>query len=168
MTVEQLKTGSSAQILSDYLLRTHRRRTPERYMVLASAAEMPGHFTVEELSERLDSDGNRVATATIYSSLQILVDCGLLRRLRFDDGATRFEMMPSDHHHLICTRCGKIKDVRDNELGSMLRARRYSTFTPSYYTITVYGICSTCARKARRGTADKKTTSKNAISKTKK
>lgn len=168
MTVEQLKTGVTAQILSDYLRRTRRRRTPERYMVLASAEGIQGHFTADELSTKLSEDGNHVATATVYSSLQILVDCGLLRKLRLGDGAMRYEMMPSNHHHLICTRCGKIKDVRDSELDSMLHAKRYSTFTPAYFTLSVYGICSSCARKARRTMNQKKTTSKNDISKTKK
>ena len=169
MTVEQLKTGATAQVLTDYLLRTRRRRTPERYMVLASAEAMPGHFTVDELSQKLMAEGNHVATATIYSSLQILVDCGLMRRVRIADGAARYEMMPAEHQHLICTVCGKIKDVRDNELDKMLRARRYATFTPSYFSVTVYGICSSCARKARRGASkNNKTTSKNAISKIKK
>lgn len=151
MTADEIKDRASAQVLSEYLRRTHRRCTTERYMVLASAEAMSGHFTVEDLSAHLQANGRRVATATVYSSLQILVDCGLLRRLRLDDGAMRYEAAsPTNHHHLLCIRCGKIKDVREPAIEEMLKSRRYSAFTPAYFALTVYGVCSACARKARK------------------
>lgn len=157
MTADDIKDSASAQVLSEYLRRTHRRCTTERYMVLASAESMSGHFTVEELSAHLIANGRRVATATVYSTLQILVDCGLLRRLRLDDGAMRYEAAtPTNHHHLLCVRCGKIKDVREPAIEEMLKSRRYSAFSPAYFSLTVYGICSTCARKAKQELKNRK------------
>lgn len=160
MISDHIKDTPSAQILSEYLRRMHRRCTPERYMVLASAESLAGHFTVEELCERLSADNRRVATATVYSSLQLLAECGLVRRLRLDDGVMRYEVEPGNHHHLICTRCGKIKDVRDSSLDDYLRGRRYSAFTPSQFSLSVYGICSACMRKARKSDKSKQQQSK--------
>ncbi|MCM1067398.1 MAG: transcriptional repressor [Muribaculaceae bacterium] len=150
MAADDIRESASAQILSEFLRRTRRRCTPERYMVLASAESMAGHFTVEDLSAHLAANGRRVATATVYSSLQLLVDCGLLRRLRLDDGAMRYEATPSNHYHLLCLRCGKIKDIRDPQLEELLKGRRFSAFTPAYFALSVYGVCSACARKARK------------------
>ena len=155
MAADDIKESASAQILADFLRRTRRRCTPERFMVLASAESMPGHFTVEELSAHLNANGRRVATATVYSSLQLLVDCGLLRRLRLDDSAMRYEATPSNHYHLLCLRCGKIKDIRDPQLEELLKGRRFSAFSPAYFALSVYGICSTCARKARKREREK-------------
>lgn len=154
MTADEIKDTPSAQVLSEYLRRTRRRCTTERYMVLASAEDMRGHFTVEELRSQLLASGRHVATATVYSTLQILVDCGLLRRLRLVDGAMRYEAAsPASHHHLLCLRCGKIKDVREPAIEEMLKNRRYPSFTPAYFALTVYGVCSACARKARKGSS---------------
>lgn len=167
MTSDEIKETAGGRILTDFLRRTGRRCTPERYMVLATAEGMQGHFTVEELGAALDADGRRVAIATVYSTLQLLVECALVRRLRLDDGsAVRYELTEANHHHLLCTRCGKIKDVRDPALEELLKTRRYSAFTPAYFALSVYGICSACARKARKNKQQKKI--KNEIPKSKK
>lgn len=137
-------------------------------MVLASAEDMKGHFSVDELCARLNEDSRHVARGTVYSTMELLVECGLVRRLSVA-GTTRYEFAAVSHHHLVCTRCGKIKDVRDTVLDDALRARRYSAFTPSAFTLVVYGICSACARKARRADSKKlNQPSENVISKIKK
>lgn len=165
MTADHIKDSPSAQALSEYLQRTHRRSTTERYMVLASVENMSGHFTVEELCTRLAADGRRVATATVYSTLQLLAECGLVRRLRFDDGAMRYELAPANHHHLVCLRCGKIKDVRDADLEALLQEKRYGSFTPAHFALSVYGVCSACARRKRQSSKKKHQPTKNDISK---
>lgn len=169
MNAQSLPPSTSSQILADYLRRTGRRCTPERFMILACATSMSGHFSAEALCSRLVSEGRRVATATVYSTLQLLVECKLLRRLHIEDSAALYEVTPSSHLHLVCSRCGKIKDVRDPVLEELLRNRRYTAFTPSTYSLSIYGVCSACARKGRKAASTtKKTISKNDISTVKK
>ena len=108
MTADDIKDSASAQVLSEYLRRTHRRCTTERYMVLASAESMSGHFTVEELCAHLIANGRRVATATVYSTLQILVDCGLLRRLHLNDGAAKSKTCANPQSR----KCSRVDDTR--------------------------------------------------------
>lgn len=147
---DEIKTSASGQLLSQYLRRSRRRCTPERYMVLSAAEAIPGHFTIESLTKMLSDSGRHVALATVYNTVQLLVDCGLLRRLRLsNDTAARYEVTTANHHHLLCTRCGKIKDVSDPALEELLKTRRFSAFTPESFALSVYGICSACARKAR-------------------
>lgn len=169
MTFENIRNTPSAKMLAEYLRSNGKRCTPERYMVLASAEGMTGHFTVDELCARLEADNRRVAVATVYSTLQILAECGLVRRLRIDDDAMRYEVTPGNHHHLVCMRCGKIKDMRDPLLDEQLRSRRFSAFVPVQFSLSVYGICSACARKARMlEKKNKKQPSKNVISQSEK
>ncbi len=166
-TIASLPT--SPQILEEYLRSHGKRCTPERFMILDSAQGMTGHFTAESLCERLLSEGKRVAVATVYSTLQLLVDCGLVRRLRINDGqATLYETAQGNHLHLICNRCGKIKDVRDTVLAELLSNRRFTAFTPTGYCLSVYGVCSACARKGRKGSSQAKKQCKNTLSDIKK
>ena len=167
MTAVTIPPTASAKTFAEFLQRTRRRCTPERFMILGVVESLQGHFTVKEVCRRLADRGEHVATATVYSTVQNLVDCGLVKRLHIDEGAVRYEVSPTSHHHLVCTRCGKIKDVHDTTLEDVLRARRYSAFTPAYFSLSVYGVCSACARKARQAESKKQKQSKPVISKLK-
>lgn len=168
MTAITIPPTASAKTFAEFLQRTGRRCTPERFMILEAIESLTGHFMVKEVCRILADQSRHVALATVYSTVQSLVDCGLVRRLHIDDGAVRYEVSPTSHHHLVCTRCGKIKDVHDTTLEDVLRARRYSAFTPAYFSLSVYGVCSSCARKARQTDSKKQKQSKPVISKAKK
>lgn len=142
--------NDSERIFTDYLLRTSRRRTPERFMVLKCACQCQGHFTAEELCMNLSETGSRVATATVYSTLQLLSECGLVLMHRFGDGPARYEFSPGPHLHLVCNSCGKIKEVHDADLEILLLQRKYRAFSPASFSLSVFGLCSACARKNRK------------------
>lgn len=166
MTGEKTKTPTSEQTFAEYLRSTRRRCTPERLMILECAESCGRHFTAEDLSRRLEESGRHVATGTVYSTLELLVECGLIVRHRFSDQGNLYELTPStNHHHLVCTRCGRIKDARDSELIELLKAKRYSAFTPVSFALTVYGVCSACVRRekseARKRKNEKKTITQN-------
>ncbi|MDO4320683.1 MAG: Fur family transcriptional regulator [Bacteroidales bacterium] len=139
---------------AEYLRSHNKRRTAERYAILERAMRMQGHFSVEELCGVLRDDEYRVATTTVYSTLELIVDCGMLVRHRFNDKATLYEkaggVRGACHHHLICTECGKIKEARDPELTAMIESRRFQGFDTAYFSLNIYGVCSACRRKARR------------------
>ena len=168
MTAVSIPPTASAAAFAEYMRQTGRRCTPERFLVLAAAESLQGHFTVRAVTDVLRHNSTRVSAATVYSTMQMLVDCGMLRKLFIDDAVTMFEMASSCHNHLVCTKCGKIKNLRDPELDELLRARRFSAFTPAYATISVYGICSTCARRNRKVSSEQKKQSKSVISKSRK
>ena len=139
MADDSNRDGVAAEMLAEYLRRSGRRCTQERFIILACVGAMAGHFTADDVSARLSADNIPVATGTIYSTLQLLVECGLVSRQRIDDGAVRYEFASGGEHlHLHCTRCGKIKDVRDPELRGNarltpvcgLRPRRFLAHRP--------------------------------------
>ncbi len=146
--------ASYSLILAEYLERTGRRRTPERFAILDCALSLPGHFNSEQILNALEKDGKHVALATVYNTLELLVDCGVVIRHRFNDNCTTFEVAQTgtSHHHLICTRCGRVKESRDQSLLNYMELKRYPSFTPQYFSLTVYGVCSSCMRKMKAKT----------------
>ena len=144
---------NTREVFDDYLRSHHKRRTRERSAILERIIRTSGHFSAEDMCSWLMSDGFPVSTSTVYATLDILIDAGILFRHRFSDRGCLYErrsMSSTVHHHLICTSCNKIKEVRDSVLTELIDNRRYTGFTPTHYTLTIYGICGACIRKSRR------------------
>lgn len=144
-------TDAVRERFDEYLRQNKKRRTSERFAILDMVLKMAGHFTADELGEVMRKDGFPVSSATIYATLELLVDFGLLVRQRFDNQACLYEKSSvsasTTHHHLICTSCGKVKEVRDTAFARQIEERRFAGFTQSYYTLYIYGICGACSRK---------------------
>lgn len=137
-----------------YLRRNRKRRTAERFAILEMALRSQGHFTADALGEQLRQNGFPVSSATVYSSLELLVDFGLLVRQRFANQACLYEKASSSaataHLHVICTSCGKIKEVRDPVFSKQIEDKRFPGFNQSYYTLNIYGVCASCVRKRKK------------------
>lgn len=136
---------------SDFLEAKRLRKTPEREAVLECITAINKHFTVEELNELMEKQNYRLSRATLYNTIDLLLECNILRKNLFDGMKPQYEMFSDiPHSHLVCTSCGKVKELRDNNVSAFMNARKYTAFTRSYYTITVYGTCSTCMRRRKR------------------
>ena len=135
---------------NEYLDTHGLRRTAERYAILQRIMDFNGHFTVEELQQMLDSDGFRVSRSTVYNTVELLIDAKMLRRHVFEGMQAQYESITLPHTHLICTNCGKVKEVRDPNFAAFMNARRFNAFNADHYSLDVYGTCSTCARKLKR------------------
>lgn len=149
MNGEKQTSNKSVEIFSRYLVSTGRRQTQERFIILDCAATLCGHFTADDILTRLKNSNIPVAVGTVYSTLQLLCECGLLCRSRFDDGKMRFENASASHLHLHCSKCGAIEDVHDSELETLLSHRSYQSFEVSSYSLTFTGLCKACRRKRR-------------------
>lgn len=142
----------SRQRFDDYLRQHRKRRTTERFAILDSVMSTQSHFTIDEFCRKLEGEGMHVAVATVYSTLRLLVDCGLVMRHRFGSESSTYEKVPgaASHHHLICTSCGKVREVRDPEVTRVLRSHTSPGFSIAYFLVNVYGLCARCARRARK------------------
>lgn len=92
MSEISIPSTASAAAFAEYMKQTGRRCTPERFLVLAAAESMQGLFTARAVADVLQRNSTHVASATVYSTMQMLVDCGMLRKLFIDDAVTMFEM----------------------------------------------------------------------------
>lgn len=134
------------------------RRTTERYAILSHIMNINGHFTIEELQQLIDADGFRVSRSTLYNTVELLIEAKMLRRHVFEGMQAQYERITLPHTHLICTTCGRVKEVRDPNFAAFMNARRFNAFNTDHYSLYVYGTCSSCARKSKRTKAadDKK------------
>ena len=145
---------------SEYLDAHEMRKTTERYAILRRVMDINGHFTIEDLQKMVDSDGYRVSRSTVYNTVELLMDAKILRRHVFEGMQAQYERITLPHTHLICTTCGKVKEVRDTNFAAFMNARRFNAFNTDHYSLYVYGTCSTCARKSKRALAAKDETKK--------
>jgi Fur family ferric uptake transcriptional regulator len=150
---KRLSTGeikTAENIFQEYLRDRGLKYTPERQMVLHKVLESDQHFEAEELSMRLREDDQRVAKATIYRTLPLLVNCGILSRVQFGEKLTRYENAFSQgaHDHMICLRCRRIIEF-DNEdvirLRTVLAARH--KFHAQSHRFQITGLCQECMKE---------------------
>ena len=137
------------RILDNYLEVNNHRKTPERYTILKVIYKTEGHFTLDELSERLVNDYNfRVSRATLYNTLNLFLQLRLVVRHRFQN-STVYEACYDNmsHSHQICTECGKVTELKTPQITEAINDTRLKRFRKEGYTLYIYGVCSTCQAK---------------------
>jgi Fur family ferric uptake transcriptional regulator len=137
------------QKLTEYLTARKCRKTPERYAILDIIYSSSQHFNMDTLSEAMNKQHFHVSRATLYNTMQLLLECNLVLRHQFGKNLSFYERAYNNefHHHLICTSCNKVREYRNAELKAMIQNKKIKQFTPSYYNLYIYGLCNTCARK---------------------
>jgi len=137
---------TSTRGLADRLRRVGQRVTPQRLVILG--ALRPGeHLAADEIFARVESLLPGVNRSTVYRTLELFRDLGLVSMTDLGGGARQFELIDDLHHHLICHRCGEILEL-DDDLVDPLRdgiRARYG-FAPAIDHLAVFGFCSVCAR----------------------
>jgi len=125
------------------------RKTPERFAILKKVWQMEAHFGIDAIHAALEADGYHVSRATAYNTVDLLVQCGVLRRHTFGSAEAQYEAAREGHIHLICTRCGAITEASEPPgFGHLLDQTLFNGFRPAYALAYIYGICSRCAGEA--------------------
>lgn len=112
--------------------------------------ELGRHISAEELYAEVKKINPHVGYATIYRTLKLLKDCGLLSERHFDEGQARYEVAGEDHHdHFICESCGKIIEFEEEGLERLqqLVAKKIGV-TLHRHKLELYGLCADCRAKA--------------------
>lgn len=140
------------QQFTEYLTRNKYRKTPERYAILDHVYSAPGHFNMDSLYESMNEMNFRVSKATLYNTMQLLLDCKLVLKHQFGTNLSYYERAYNNeyHHHLICVYCGEIQEYKDYELKTTIQGKKIRKFVPSHYALYVYGTCSKCAAKKKK------------------
>jgi len=124
------------------------KATPQRIAICKFALSSREHPSVQRIYKEVKKTYPTVSLATVYKTLQILKEIGLVQELNFPKDQTRFDSYLEPHINLVCLRCGNIQDVDDvnaKELVKKVAATR--RFTPSSQRLDIYGICEKCSGK---------------------
>jgi len=134
------------EAFTHYLIKKSFRKTTERYMILEHICQIQGHFDVEMLRQRLEEHNFHVSRASIYNTIELLMDAGLVVRYQFSSQLVQYELkaLSSTHHHVICNYCGAIREIKNDRISKEIANQRITKFTYEYHTLFIYGMCSKC------------------------
>lgn len=127
--------------------------TGQRLAVLEVIASCPGgHLTAEEIYDKVKTGSPMIGLATVYRTIQLLMELHLIDRIDLDDGFVRYEIGDMGtsvsghrHHHLICLECGKVISFKDDYLEELERRIAQTTgFQIADHEVKFYGRCKEC------------------------
>ncbi len=129
--------------------------TNQRLLVLETIAARPGeHLTAEEIYELARGKYPEIGLATIYRTVQVLVDLDVIDKVSFDDGFVRYELGDAGedsrhhHHHAICQKCGKVISFEGDLLETLEQALYDSLgFVVRDHEVKLMGYCKECAKR---------------------
>jgi len=135
-----------------YLTEKKLRKTEERYTILEKICSFSGHFDIVMLHQKLDETRFHVSKATLYNTLDVLVDAGLIIRHQLNSKSVQYELrnIAETHLHLICMKCGNIRELKNTSYTNFAKTLKITRFTAEFYSLYIYGICSKCKNKGSK------------------
>ncbi len=133
---------------AEFLAVQGHRLTKSRIELVQHIFSYHDHFTADDLVLDVERKKIGVSRATIYRTLHLLVEAGLLRKLRFGDhDAYEGDYGYPEHDHLYCTKCGEITEFHNDELTALReRVSRDRGFRAVSHRLVISGLCSNCNR----------------------
>jgi Fur family transcriptional regulator, ferric uptake regulator len=131
------------------------RWTPQRRLLLRVLERTDGHVTATELIERCRAEDPETTPSTVYRTLDVLEDLGLVRHAHGIDGREEYHVLPErEHGHLRCTGCGGSWEIEADEAASLVASLHGDRgFTVDLSHLTVVGTCAGCRAESEPATA---------------
>lgn len=128
------------------------RLTPQRKIILEYLLTHHTHPSAEMIFSDLKDKVDNISVATVYNTLKLFVDHGLVIELKNGDGSTHFDYFGKPHYHVVCDNCGRIDDVFDDQFKNISQTLAQSAADKTGYLVTgnhveLHGICPDCQKK---------------------
>ncbi len=125
-------------------------------MIFEEVAGRDNHPTADDVFAAVQERIPGVSRTTVYRVLDTLVDVGAARRVAHPGAAVRYDAKVHRHHHLICSRCGAVRDLEDVSLDALAPRRRVGGFEVHDYSVHFTGVCAGCRTSASKRRPDRK------------
>jgi Fe2+ or Zn2+ uptake regulation protein len=133
-------------MLSRVLRDRGQRVTPQRLAIARTVRELDRHTTAETVFARVSEQMPGVSLPTVYATLDLFEELGLVRRLRAGAGALLYDPRPEPHEHAVCRVCGRVEDLDAAvDTSAAVRAANATGFRPDGADTVVSGVCARCA-----------------------
>jgi Fur family ferric uptake transcriptional regulator len=123
------------------------RMTPQRLMILEAIEGASGHISAEEIYQDIRKRYPGLNISTVYRTLELLKETGLVTETDMGDGRVRFHSLGHEHHHhLVCSKCGKVIDLDEETLSPLTRSlsEKYG-FHADLHHLAIFGRCKGCS-----------------------
>lgn len=137
------------------------RRSSKRDQIVNVFLQQEGHLSADDLVDVVRGGGQKISRATVYRTLQWMVEAGIARKVDFGEGRFRFEhaYRHPRHFHLICERCNQSSEFLSSDIEGLIEEIAEARgFEASRSVVQIYGACEACRTGRQAAAADKVTT----------
>lgn len=150
------RSAAANAAFAERLRRAGQRVTPQRLVILG-ALQPGGHLAADEVFARVEAQLPGVNRSTVYRTLELFSEIGLVSVTDLGGGARQYELLEQPHHHLICHRCGAVTELADVMVQPLRDAIRANyDFFPQVDHLALFGYCAGCTEEgaAPHGSGD--------------